>query len=78
MWKITKNKIDGLSGYKSPNYDTEKDKTLIHPFKLLDDDKNIYFIGVSNKVNFNALDDLGAAYGCTEIKFKENDIWTTL
>lgn len=40
-------------------------------FKVLDDDGTVYFWGVcSDDSSFEPLDDVGAAYGCTEIQYK--------
>jgi hypothetical protein len=48
-------------------------------FRLLDDDKETYFLGYCEKdSSFAPLDDYGASYGCTEIQYKVNRRWTTL
>lgn len=51
-------------------------------FRLLDDDGIIYGYGIS-KTNddnnaFAPLDFFQPDYGCTEIQYKNNDIWETL
>ena len=53
-------------------------------FRLLDDDGNVYFRGYmldlfedADKA-FAPLDDVGAAYGCTEMQYRENGQWKTL
>ncbi|AOM14603.1 MULTISPECIES: hypothetical protein [Bacillus cereus group] len=44
----------------------------MHRFRVLDDDKNVYFSGVSDDdSDFSPLDDYQYAYGCTEIQYKD-------
>ena len=48
-------------------------------FRLLDDDKVVYFLGYSTlDSDFVPLDYYGKSYGCTEIQYKVNGRWTTL
>jgi len=48
-------------------------------FRLLDDDKETYFLGYSTlDSDFVPLDYFGKDYGCTEIQYKVNRRWTTL
>lgn len=52
-------------------------------FRLLDDDKNIYFEGVmiptDTEMLFYPLDTLGEGYGCTEIQiFNDKGEWETI
>ncbi len=55
------------------------DRGLKYMFRLLDDDKETYFLGYCEKdSSFAPLDDYGASYGCTEIQYKVNGRWTTL
>lgn len=62
---------------KSP---TEGQKaTLTIPFRLLDDDDEVYFEGLcSNSSSFAPLDYFGSAYGCTDIQYFENEKWESL
>lgn len=61
-----------------------KSKKGLFKFRLLDDDGEIYFYGYStscdDKNAFEPLDFYGAAYGCTEIQYKnpENGNYETL
>lgn len=43
-------------------------------FRMLDDDGVVYCYGeASNDVDFEPLDDLGEAYGCTDIQYKNQE-----
>ena len=56
-----------------------KPADLKYMFRLLDDDKETYFMGYcKNPDSFAPLDDYGASYGCTEIQYKVDRKWTTL
>ncbi|MDD4373355.1 MAG: hypothetical protein PHG67_05510 [Bacteroidales bacterium] len=45
-------------------------------FKLFDGDGIEYFTGISSsKWDFRPLDEFGLAFGCTEIKYLEGDIY---
>jgi hypothetical protein len=82
MWKITKNIID-FEGrthsiehdhhdtLKVKSYDYKEGIDLPHKFLMLDDDKELYFEGLSNDdSSFDPLDDFGMPnYGCTDIKY---------
>lgn len=47
-------------------------------FKLFDGDGIEYFTGISSsKWDFRPLDEFGLAYGCTEIKYLDNNKYTT-
>jgi hypothetical protein len=94
MWRITKDNIDnGIMssvGRKSRSFDEAKwhNKNLageISKFRLLDDDKEVYFYGEYDGLNkdeawaFSPLDDWGAAFGCTILEYKnESGEWETL
>jgi len=51
-------------------------------FRLLDDDKEVYFVGYMEETKsealFYPLDTLGASYGCTEIQIFKNGLWSTV
>lgn len=50
-----------------------------HHFRLLDDDKIVYFYGYSDdNSSFRPLDETMGSYGCTEIQYFENGKWETL
>ena len=70
MWKITKNIIDGNNDLPS-SHGYFEGVSLPHKFLMLDDDKELYFEGVSNDdSSFDPLDDFGMPdYGCTDIKY---------
>ena len=77
MWEITKNIIDGFEDDEivhpvSRNF--KRDVKLPFKFRMLDDDGEIYFEGLSddNRTEdlFAPLDDFGMpSYGCTEIQY---------
>ncbi len=49
------------------------------PFRLLDDDGDLYYEGVLVGDEFGPLDDFGEPNaGCTRIHIKENGIWTDI
>lgn len=53
------------------------------PFRLYDDDNELYFEGImflraENEVDFDPLDDYGAAFGCTTLRYKSDKGWETL
>ncbi len=81
MWKLTENIIDGEGSnlFESPFYDKSKDDKLVYKFRVLDDDDEVYFVGLSSSnSSFAPLDDIGGAYGCTAIQYLENGKWTFL
>lgn len=48
-------------------------------FRLLDCDRNIYFEGVSTRIDsFDPLDFLGSEYGCTDLQYFENGKFVSL
>lgn len=57
----------------------KQNKKHCFSFKLFDDDGVEYFNGLSSKKwDFEPLDEFGLAYGCTEIKYwNENKYMTT-
>jgi hypothetical protein len=85
MWVITKDLIDDGKkvGTSSVNYDEAKTARLVHHFRLLDDDGEIYFEGLSDDCEsqraFAPLDDFGEGYaGCTEIHYFDGHTWNQL
>ncbi len=91
MWKITKNIID--EGEEQcplfQSHDYREDVFAHQPttkFRLLDDDGEVYFIGLITDecLNgpedraFSPLDELGRGYGCTEMQYRNNGQWETL
>ena len=49
-------------------------------FRMLDDDKNVYYEGMATSESFDPLDDFGMPNdGCTEIQYRNaNGEWETL
>ena len=85
MWTITNDLVDDGKkvGTASRNYDEAKAASLKHRFRLLDDDGEIYYEGLSNDCDsqraFAPLDDFGKGYaGCTEIHYFTGDVWRQL
>lgn len=85
MWTITQDFLDDANnvGTSSLNFDEAKAALLKHRFRLLDDDGEIYYEGVSDDCNseraFAPLDDFGKGYaGCTEIHYFDGHVWNQL
>lgn len=85
MWKITRDLINEAGGKKhaeSRTWDEGKAKTqTLFAFRLLDDDGEIYFHGVStSNESFAPLNNYGMpGYGCTDIQYKnEKGKWESL
>ena len=85
MWTITNDLVDDGKkvGTASVNYDEAKAALLKHRFRLLDDDGEIYYEGLSDDSDsqraFAPLDDFGKNYaGCTEIHFFTDGVWRQL
>lgn len=95
MFKIAKDCLENkeLARYVIPGVQvgTEECKLLIiefeanpqFKFRLLDDDKEVYYIGFSDDCDseraFEPLDMFGAADGCTEIQYlNKRGKWETL
>ena len=78
MWKITDDFIStdkerrDLVGLMSWDWDETRAQKARHSFLLFDDDRRVYFRGVSTSISFAPLDNLGEAYGCTYIKYLNN------
>ena len=51
----------------------------VYPFRLFDDDGELYFEGRSaDSSSFDPLDYFGAAFGCTDIQYLEKGKWESL
>jgi len=85
MWTINKDFTEqpGVVGVSSADFDVSRSTSLKFRFRLLDDDRNVYYEGMSDDHNselaFAPLDDFGSGYaGCVEIQYLENGSWETL
>lgn len=85
MWTITNDLVDDGTkvGTGSMNYDEAKAASLKHRFRLLDDDAEICYEGLSDDRDsqraFAPLDDFGKGYaGCTEIHCFTGGAWRQL
>ena len=84
MWTITNDLTDGKKvGASSPDFDDAKAALLKLRFRLLDDDGEVYYEGVSDDCDaqqaFAPLDDFGKGYaGCTEIHYLTDGEWRQL
>lgn len=84
MWTITNDLIDDGKkvGTASCNFDEAKAPLLKYRFRLLDDDGEIYYEGLSDcnsQRAFAPLDDFGLGYaGCTEIHYFDGRTWNQL
>ena len=85
MWTITNDLVDDGKkvGTSSCNFDEAKATLLSHRFRLLDDDGEVYYEGLSDDCDsegaFAPLDDFGQSYaGCTEIHYSDGHIWKRL
>jgi len=82
MWMITYDKLDGKD-VEIKSSDWRPGQLLNQHFRLLDDDGEVYYLGVSNDSEsenaFAPLDDYGMPNaGCTEIQYLRNGKWETL
>lgn len=85
MWIITHDILENGKNVDihSCDYDENMKNKLIHRFRLLDGDNEVYYEGVSDDCDsenaFAPLDDFGEGYaGCTEIQYHQSGIWETL
>ena len=85
MWTITNDLVDDGKkvGNASCNFDEAKSALLNHRFRLLDDDGEVYYEGLSDDRDsqraFAPLDDFGQGYaGCTEIHYFTDGAWRLL
>ena len=85
MWIITHDilehgkKID----IRSRDYDESTKDMLIHRFRLLDGDSEVYYEGLSDDCDsedaFGPLDEFGEGNaGCTEIQYQQRGHWEIL
>lgn len=72
-------------GIKSVDFNDQADVSDWTQFRLLDDDGEVYYVGVIDTVYcseakaFSPLDDFGTPNaGCTEMQYFENGEWKTL
>jgi hypothetical protein len=74
-WTITEAPIDDDNMFKTSV--APQEHTL--PFRLLDDDGVVYFLGymrpTQSEALFRPLDIVGDSYGCTSIEIMENGKW---
>jgi hypothetical protein len=85
MWTITNDLVDDGKkvGISSGNYDEAKAPLLKYQFRLLDDDGDIFYEGLSDDCDtqgaFAPLDDFGKGYaGCTEIQYFDGQSWNQI
>ena len=85
-WVLTENRLTGDEHWQQGTCQPSDIRDPV-AFRLLDDDGNVYFTGLLEReafdnapdyVAFEPLDAFGAAYGCTELQYKENGHWRTL
>ena len=75
--------IKGREKIFGPNPELMK-TSLGRPFRLLDGDDEVYFLGEmysidpGSETDFAPLDDFGAGFGCTSIQYKGETGWETL
>lgn len=61
------------------NQEKEIKNNFKYKFRLLDDDKNVYFEGLATKNDsFDPLDFLGSEFGCTDLQYLENGKFVSL
>jgi len=89
MWIITKDHCkDEYSprdeaGRRSANYDEGKATSLVHRFRMYDDDDVLCYEGLSNTCDstgaFGPMDDFGTPnVGCTSIFYLRGEKWEML
>jgi len=85
MWTITNDLVENGKkiGTSSCDYDEAKAVMVKHRFRLLTDDGDIYYEGLSDDCDsqhaFAPLDDFGEGYaGCTEIHYFDGQTWSQL
>lgn len=85
MWIITHDMLENGAniGIQSRDYDESMKDKLIHRFRLLDGDSEVYYEGLSDDCDsesaFAPLDDFGEGYaGCTEIQYQQKGHWEIL
>jgi len=81
MWRITHDCLaNAPRNVRSQNWDQDRAERATERFRLLDDDRNVYFRGVCTpNVDFEPLDEYGMPdSGCTIIEFREGGRWVAL
>jgi hypothetical protein len=85
MWTITNDMLEEGKKVGTSSCDYDKTKTFLLPrrFRMLDDDGEIYYEGVSDDCDseraFEPLDDFGEGYaGCTQIHYFDGQSWKQL
>jgi hypothetical protein len=85
MWTITNDLVEEGKKVGTSSWDFDKCKaaSLQHLFRLLDDDGEVYYEGLSDdcdsQIAFAPLDDFGKGYaGCTEIHYLTDGTWQQL
>jgi hypothetical protein len=85
MWIITHDILENSKNIdiRSCDYDESVKDSLIHRFRLLDGDSEVYYEGLSDDCDsenaFAPLDDFGEGNaGCIEIQYLCKNIWKTL
>lgn len=88
MWRMTANILEPERNGKptrlahSHDYNEKRNPALPFKFRLLDDDREVYFEGLADDCDtedaFAPLDHYGAAFGCTTIQYLRNGSWETL
>lgn len=84
-WVVTRDHLDekdieviGPRNIKPENVELLKSGKGI-PFKMFDDDGELYYTGRMTSVSFDPLDHYGAPNaGCTRLDYCENGKWETL
>ena len=89
MWKLTENKIEETGKlYRSHDFNEEVfNGQPSTKFRLLDDDKEVYFVGLILDSALNGCEEeafapldspLGTGFGCTEMQYRKDGKWETL
>lgn len=79
LWKLTKNFPDSPLYNNFDEGEQVDESTLVHKFRILDDDGEVYCEGITNNSStFKPLDFLTPLYGCTDIQYWEDGQWQSL
>jgi hypothetical protein len=78
-WIISKDVINTGESNGIHTNGWSKDVPVQYPFKMYDDDGELYFEGLStNDSSFAPLDDFGIAFGCTAIHYRTKGAFAQL
>ncbi len=80
MWAITEDRITegDAVGTHSRGFAGDADK-LPWTFRMLDADRNVYYVGKSSEEGFAPLHDFGTPNaGCTRIEYRHGNSWRVL